>query len=957
MSRAVPARGRRMHAYAYTLVTTAIVLLFALAEWMAERFVSEHSRAAGTAIEISIVLIAALVFRPVHHRVDEAVDAAFYRRKRQALAALARFRPELSSFDDLHQLLRRVVEAIEHHGEAAAAAVYLRRARFHAEVSSFDVPAEDVALDDPLAVRLRSTGAPANVAPLQSRAVGTHAFPITAAGELIGFMTLAAKDETYDADELQMLAGLAADLAGAIVALEPSLRPRKHAPPNNLPFGLPPLVGRERELAEIDAALSHAKLVTLTGPGGVGKTRLALQCAAETLERYEDGAWFVNLAPIGDGALIVPTVLAALDASGGDDEGETARLLGYLRSRTALVVLDNCEHLVADAAAVVAQIRRECPDVTLLATSREVLHVPGEHVYRLGSLRPEAAAELFTQRATAAAPDFDASRWSDAVRGICDRLDGIPLAIELAAARVRALTPAEILERLHERFRLLTSASRTALPRQQTLAAAIAWSYDLLDPEEQALFRAVAVFRGSFSLEAAAAVCSQGAGCDEFHVLDVLTSLVDKSLVGVTTALATRYRLLETIREFALARSIEVQTGAVAVRHHAAYFAALGAQAYREFDSRQPAGWIETFAPDVDNFRAALSYTLEGSGDRRAGAQLAADCGVVFLRMELLGEGLRWCELARAVDDAPPAVRGRVEYVASMLYNNSRAYPRALEAAERAVEHYRQAPDERGLIRALSQTAHQYARAHRFDEALAPADEAIRRARALGDPHVLMTVLRRCAYALPPADVERARELFDEAAAAARDAGESAQLPYILQWWAGSEAAAGCYERAIDLARRALDGADDDTRMYIESDVTGYALACGKTEIAQAHAGTSLTLALNAQHPVLTALATAYCAPLLASREPQQAARVFGYAGARLAELEFEGDETERLALDRALQIIRTQLPAGDLAALVQQGAALTQDRVLALITPVSTLGSGHGPAVDTGDGVGALLG
>ncbi|HWX13006.1 MAG TPA: hypothetical protein VNZ04_13590, partial [Trinickia sp.] len=468
MSNAAPSNSRRIRAYVFAGVTTVIVLAFALAEWGTERFVAAHSRAASTAIEIAIVLAATLVFRPVHQRVEAAVDAAFNRRKRHALESLAKFRRELTSFSDVKQLLRRVIEAIDHYLETQACAVYVRRDVFRAEASSFDAAADDVHLDDALAVRLRSSGSPARPALLKSAARGSRAFPMTAGGDLVGFLLVHDKQTDDDVEETEMLSGLAQDLAVALVGLDPSLRAQKSSIPNNIPADLLPLIGRERELAEIKAALAQSRLVTLTGAGGVGKTRIALQCAADLIAAREHGAWFVNLAPITDGTLIAATMLGALKAGSADGGDDVARLLDHLRSRDALIVVDNCEQVVVEAASAIAQIRAHCPRVTILATSRELFHLEGEQVYRLASLRPEAAVELFAQRASAVAPGFDAAQSPDALRGICERLDCIPLAIELAAARVRTLSVDEIAARLHDRFQLLTSPDRTALPRRQT---------------------------------------------------------------------------------------------------------------------------------------------------------------------------------------------------------------------------------------------------------------------------------------------------------------------------------------------------------------------------------------------------------------------------------------------------------------------------------------------------------
>lgn len=590
MSRAGPADSRRVRAYAYTAVTTAVVLLFAVAEWAAERFLADRSRAASTAVELFIVVLATLVFRPIHRKTEALVDAAFYKRRRQALAALEKFRRELHSFKDMEQLLRRVIEAVDHHLEAQASAVYLRRDAFRPEASSFDVQAENVPFDDPLAIRLRSSAAPARPPMLNSRACGTHAFAMTVAGDLAGFLTTQCPHGDYDAEESNMLAGLAQDLGAAVVALDPRLRSSKRQAPNNIPADLTPLVGREREVAEIKAALALSRLVTLTGAGGVGKTSVALQCASEEIDAHRDGAWFVSLSPITDPALVPATMLAALEAGPSDQEDETARLIEHLRVRDTFIVIDNCEQVLAAAASIVARIRAQCPHVRILATSRELLHLDGEQVYRLGALRTDAAAELFAKRAVAVSPSFEPHSHAQTIHSICDHLDGIPLAIELAAVRVRALSADDILARLSERFRLLTSGARTAEPRQQTLSRAIEWSYDLLPHEEQSLFRRLAAFRGSFSLAGATAVCAQDGRCDEFHVLDLLTSLADKSLIGVTLGVSTRYRLLETIREFAAHKMVEHQATKIVARQHASYFAQLAAQAYHEFDTHLPQG-------------------------------------------------------------------------------------------------------------------------------------------------------------------------------------------------------------------------------------------------------------------------------------------------------------------------------------------------------------------------------
>jgi predicted ATPase len=956
MSSARPA-GRRVRALAYTLVTTSIVLLFALAEWSTERLVSSHSRIASRTIEIAIVLVATLVFRPIHQRVETAVEAAFYYRKRRALAALEKFRHELTSFTDMGQLLRRVVEAVEHHLEAKACAVYLHRGPYKAERSSFDHAIRELDDSDPLILRLLSSGAPARLKALHSAAPGTLALPMTAAGELVGFVAIDCRNGECDAEETHMLGHLAEDLAVAVVALDPRLR--AHRPrATNVPADLTRLFGRDRELHEIERALEDARLVTLTGSGGVGKTRMALECAARAVERYEHGAWFVDLAPLRDGTLVAGAILAAMNVAAGDARTDTSRLIDHLQARSALIVLDNCEHLIADVVAVTREVLQACAHPVIIATSRELLHLADEHVYRLGPLGPKAALELFAERATAVSPGFSLPTHERTVTQICEHLDCIPLAIELAAARVRALSAEDICARLDQRFRLLITGDRTAAPRQQTLAATIEWSYELLTPEEQSLFQRLSTFRGSFSLPAATAVSADNGDCDEFRVLDVLTSLADKSLIAVTLSLSTRYRLLETIRAFAAEKALEMRAVEIAHYRHAAYFSNLAAQAYHQFDTHLPEGWLELLGHDIDNFRAALEWTLEGGGDRQTGAQLTADSSPIFLRMGLLVEGLRWCESARSVPATAPATAGRIEYIASMMYNNLLAFPEALACAERALEYYRRSTDRRGLIRALSQVAQLYARAHRYQEVSVPAEEAIDQARALGEPRLLASVLRRCAFSLPEAEIGRSRTLFQEALDAAGAVDDREEMCHALMWWAARESGGAGFNRAIELSLRALPLANNETKLYLEINIAEYCVAGGRYEEGAPYARRALHSALRVRHPVVTALALALCAPEMSAQNVRDAALVFGYARARLVELNWGGERDDLLTLDRALEIIVSGLEDESITPLLERGSTLREDEALELLFSGSAGSSAADvlPANVAGDRVGTLL-
>ena len=347
--------------------------------------------------------------------------------------------------------------------------------------------------------------------------------------------------------------------------------------PNNLPLQLTSFVGREKEIAEVKRLLGTAHLLTLTGPGGTGKTRLSLQVAAEELSSFPDGVWFIELAPLADPSLAVQIIASALELREQFGRPLVDVITDYLRGKISLLLLDNCEHLVETCAKLAHDLLHACPRLKIMASSREALGVAGETAYRVPSLSlPDAqnltqceSVQLFIERATAAQSRFALTESNArAVAQICQRLDGIPLALELAAARVKVLSVEQIAARLDDRFRLLTGGSRTALPRQQTLRALIDWSYSLLSEQERMLFRRLAVFIGGWTLEAAEAVCASD-GIESDEVLDLLTRLVDKSLVSMEEqAGEARYRRLETIRQYSREKFLEADdVEAVRDRH------------------------------------------------------------------------------------------------------------------------------------------------------------------------------------------------------------------------------------------------------------------------------------------------------------------------------------------------------------------------------------------------------
>jgi len=422
--------------------------------------------------------------------------------------------------------------------------------------------------------------------------------------------------------------------------------------PNNLPQQMTSFIGRESELAEVRGALGKGRLVTLVGAGGLGKTRLSLQTAAEAMDDFPDGVWLAELASVADPRLVPQVIASVLGFKEESGRSIVETLAATLGDRRLLVVLDNCEHVLAACAEATAALLHAVPQMKILATSREPLRVTGETVYSLAALgapnpaqgvEPAALAQfpairLFSDRAVAVQPEFRITEQNAPhVVDICHRLDGIPLAIELAAARVRALSVQSIAERLSDRFRLLTGGDRTALPRQRTLRALIDWSYDLLTPDESALFRRIAVFAGSFSLEAAEAV-GAGGEIEVASVLDLLSRLVEKSLVAIDLDTA-RYRLLDTVRQYARERLAESADADDAQLRHLDFYLALAEQARPLLVGPQQAAWLARLDAERENLLSAHASCHHVANGAEKGLRLVYAIKPYWLNRGLLGVG------------------------------------------------------------------------------------------------------------------------------------------------------------------------------------------------------------------------------------------------------------------------------------------------------------------------------
>ncbi|HET7875315.1 MAG TPA: BTAD domain-containing putative transcriptional regulator [Methylomirabilota bacterium] len=574
-------------------------------------------------------------------------------------------------------------------------------------------------------------------------------------------------------------------LEQAILTQDPALafvtRPGS-GPRHNLPARVTSFVGRGREQRELRKLIGQHRLVTLTGPGGAGKSSLAVELGASLAAVQPAGVWLVELASLGDAPALEEAAAAVLGVRDAPQPGAmgaagsvTERMIDFLRANELLLILDNCEHLVEPCARLAETLLRSAPGLRILATSREALGIPGEAVWPTPPLQlPDEttpapvlptcdALRLFEERAAAACPGFELSpRTAPAVAGICRRLDGMPLAIELAASRMRTLSLAELAVRLEDRFRLLTGGGRSAVPRHRTLRATVEWSYGLLAERERCLFDRLSVFSGGWSLEAAEEVCS-GDGIDRQEVLDLLTRLIDQSMVDAAGG-GGRFRMLETLREYARARLEESGQAAAVRRRHVAYYLALADRADPRVPGSEQWKWYRGLEPDGDNLRAALTCALD-DGDTDSALALGACLGLDWF----LGnrqEGRRW--LPHLLEIAPA----------------SRTLHRA-----RALLAY-------GLVQAF----------HRTEESGRAGREALSICEELGDRWAGATAKLLIVLDMTErGDVSAATRLLDEAEATFRAVSD--RRGEAIAWWLRSAVGlhVGDLALAVEVGRKSLE--------------------------------------------------------------------------------------------------------------------------------------------------------
>jgi predicted ATPase/class 3 adenylate cyclase len=593
---------------------------------------------------------------------------------------------------------------------------------------------------------------------------------------------------------------------------------------HNLPAQLTPFIGREAVVAEIRDRLEQpgVRLLTLTGPGGAGKTRLALYVAAELVEAHADGVWFVPLAPVASATLVAATIASALGIRESAADSLEASLRAYLRPRRLLLVLDNFEHVI-QAAPLIADLLSHCPDIQVLVTSRAPLHISGEFELpipplalpsvagplRLDDALASEAVRLFVDRARAVQKTFALTEDNaEAVVAICRRLDGLPLAIELAAARVRLLPPKAILARLDSRLNLLTGGGRDRPERQQTLRNAIAWSHDLLDHPEQTLFRRLAVFAGGWTLDAAESVVRFGRADPPHSVFDGLDVLHDTSLVrlgestGRDGATEPRFSMLQTIQEFATEQLAASGELARVQENHASWFADLAIAAEPHLPGPSAVSWLDRLESDHDNLRAALNW-LRARGDGERAVTVAAALWRFWWLRGHVSEGRKQIEAALAVGGAAAAAeRAAALDGAGVLAETQGDYDRAEALHRESLALSRERGDQTGTARALGNLGVVAFDRGDDDQAAALLEESLALAREVGDQLLVATALNDLGIvAHKRRDLERAELLYQESLALRRRIGSGSEIARTLNNLGGV-----AFDRGnFDLARQLFE--------------------------------------------------------------------------------------------------------------------------------------------------------
>ena len=727
---------------------------------------------------------------------------------------------------------------------------------------------------------------------------------------------------------------------------EPLPRGRRH----NLPLQLTSFVGREGERVEVGRMLETTRLLTLVGAGGVGKTRLALHVAADQMDQYPDGVWLVELAPLVDPLPVPRAVAAVLGVREQPGTPVMQTLVTALQPLRVLLMLDNCEHLVVACAELVSGLLRTCPEVRILATSREPLNVSGEIAWPVPPLalpdphlEPSAeqvvryeAARLFMERATAALPTFQVTdRNAAAVLEVCHRLDGLPLAIELAASRVKLLSVEQIADRLADRFRLLVGGSRSAPARQQTLRATVDWSYQLLAESERRLFERLSVFAGGWALEAAEAVCS-GDGVDPGDVLDLLGCLVDKSLVAAEhRGVIERYQFLETIRQYARER-LEASGDTRRVESRAAqFFVRLAERAEPEMIGPRQAEWLARLEREHDNFRSVLRWGLNG-GDVELAVRLAGALRRFWLVHGHFGEGQAWLDQAVArAHQVQPVVQAKVLLGGGALAWVRGAYDRATNLLQMSVEVARVAGEATAMADALNELGNIAGVRGDLAASRMHHEAALALRRESGDQAgVARSLVNLGAVAYSQGDPSRAEMLCRESLTAARRAGDTRTVADVLTGLGSLasdrgelDAAQAWLEEALQLRR---DLHDPGGMAQVISNLGDTALLQGDLHRAATFYAEALELARDLGDARLTAYGLVNVARAAAEqKQAWRAARLLAASNVLCDTVGIRWGVPQQRDYDHGLAAARTALGESSFAAAWAEGRALSLDQAV----------------------------
>ncbi|HVA27920.1 MAG TPA: adenylate/guanylate cyclase domain-containing protein [Candidatus Baltobacteraceae bacterium] len=712
--------------------------------------------------------------------------------------------------------------------------------------------------------------------------------------------------------------------------------------PNNLPASLNALVGRDREAAEIEELVASSRLVTLVGSGGIGKTRIAVQVAADLAEA--DGVWFVDLASTDDPALVPSAIAAVFKIADEGGEGLLERLTAALRTKKLLLVLDNCEQIVAGVAETAEALLRSCQGVRILATSREPLGIAGEEVYRLPLLTLPSPGEnvtaeraieygavaLFVARARSSQKSFSLTdENATLVADIVRRLDGIALAIELAAARVKLLSVAQLAQKLDDRLKLLTGGSRTASPRQQTLRAAIAWSYELLSDAEKSVLRQAAVLRGSWTLEAIDAVWHDER-FDDRDVLDLVGALVDKSLFVVEEGEdENRYRLLESTRDFAAECLDEAGEREIASDRHCAWFMARAEELDESYWRISGEHWYAGVQRELENFRGAVNWALEAAGYEKRAAMIVTALRLFWYNMAR-SEGRRLlkkiAEVGAGITD--DLMRGRLALSEAIVVDS----PTEGLAAARDARQLLSAGNKLDLrLEALIVLAQAVANQAGFSEAMELSESAISEARRASTPRQLGWALSSAAYVFAcGGDLERARGLFDEAEPIVRRGKDSSTLARLQLIRSEVLFADGDASGALACARDA-ESIYRELRLeqwlcVILLNETAYLLSLGETAEALRAVREAVTLARTREDELALAVGIGHLARIAAeTRRAETGATLLGYTDAFYARVGSVREPTEQHGYDRARELVDMALGKERVEALMREGAAMDE--------------------------------